>query len=229
MNRALFACALCAPLFLITAATSADVTIYHDRAEFNAAASLLGMVIDEGYESYADDPHAGRTIHLNQFDVTYDLNGDNSDFGVSNELDLPNGIGPTAGNFFLRAEYPSVTVPSASVTFTFPGAIQAFGTDIRDLENDGLNFAATPVPPAFGSGGAQRASSSSASSAPALFPPLASPNPASATATASSSAKQCTSIVPPCSRTFAGSASLSARVAAADLSSAAAKIMGASF
>jgi hypothetical protein len=142
MNRAVSACVFCAPLAVLSATASADFTVYRDRAEFNAAAASLGTIIDEGYESYPDDPHAGaRTIHLNQFDVSYDLNGDNSDFGVSNELDLPNGIGPTAGNSFLRAEYPSIAVPSATVTFKFPGAINAFGTDIRDLENDGLNFA----------------------------------------------------------------------------------------
>jgi len=118
-------------------------TIFTDRAAYNAALAAAGLSSTlEGYETYPNDAQAGpRTITLGYFRVSYNDADSVSEFGVT---DTPpaggSGIGPTAGSKYLYAAYPTPSAPSGTVDFLFGAPIQAFGTDVKDLENANLTY-----------------------------------------------------------------------------------------
>lgn len=137
--------ALSVAIFLSIASgiSQGATTTYTLRASFDSAAGVFGTVETEGYETYASDLAPGaRTLSLDNFQVTYDLVGNISNFGIA---DVPNplggsGVSATSGTHYLFAAYPTVAVSDASVTFLFASPIYAFGTDIRDLENINLSY-----------------------------------------------------------------------------------------
>ena len=140
--------AVFATSMLATTAQGSTLT-FSDRAAFNTAASSLGTMSTEGYESYANDLQLyARTITLNNFNVSYNfpsnVNGDVPSFGIAegvNPVIGSSGVGPTAGTKYLAASYPSASGPdNIVVSFLFSAGIRAFGTDIKDLETANLTY-----------------------------------------------------------------------------------------
>ena len=141
LNTGLFGLLLASGLLAgILPPAKAGLIIYTDRTAFNAAAATASIpVTTEGYESYANDLQSGaRTITLSDFNVSYDLNGDISQFGVTDLVQT--GVGPTAGSKYLFVNYPTVGGPTTNTSFLFGTGIRAFGTDIKDLDNANLTF-----------------------------------------------------------------------------------------
>ena len=124
----------------------AAVVTYTDRAAFNAAAAGLGTMTTEGYETYPNDVQQGaRTITLNNFAISSDLNGAQSGFGITDVVNVfpgSSGLGPTAGSKYLVTTFPDSTIPSgATVTWLLGPGVKAFGSDIKDLEIANMTYA----------------------------------------------------------------------------------------
>ena len=108
-------------------ATAGNAT-YTDESTF--LNSLSDPFFSEGYETYSVNTQTGsRVINLDYFDVNYQ---GFSDFGVSDIVDLPNGVQPLAGSQHLQAVYGGG--PMTSITFEFNEGTTAFGTYFSDVE-----------------------------------------------------------------------------------------------
>lgn len=134
----------CAGLFIQTGSLFGATTTYSSQATFNTDAGAFGTLTVESYEGYSSDLASGaRTINLSSAAVSYDLDGDISNFGIAT---VPNpfggtGVSATDGSNYLFVVYPTSSVPGgASVTFQFANPISVFGTNMRDVENISISY-----------------------------------------------------------------------------------------
>lgn len=122
-----------AALLVATPLANAGIPVYTDEVSF--LNDLINPGVTENYESYAVDVVNGpQTIALDLFSVTTAGPGA---FGVSDSLNIPNGIQPVDGNQHLQTTFGGGG--SVTVTFAFDAPIEAFGTYFTDLELSSLS------------------------------------------------------------------------------------------
>lgn len=111
-----------------SAISHASVTYFSTEASF--LASITGPSVTEGYESYTPNEVIGAaTFNLDHFDISYD---GVSDVGVSDVIDLANGVVPIEGDQHFRVNYGAGVITTTRFTLDQPA--DAFGTYITDID-----------------------------------------------------------------------------------------------